>query len=262
MTLGQSLANARKSSGLTIDQLSAQTNIRVSLLKDFEANQFMNSGGDTYARGHLRSIAKVLKVDPELFLSEFDSEHAQAARPIHDQLVENSATFALPERSKFTQRQLVTFSLIGILTIGIITFTIDNLKQSASAPKPISKVTATPNANSTASTKPSATASTKASASTSTNSNASNKTYSSGTGVAVQLSAVNGSSWLFVTDKDGVTLYSGRASQGETFQFSSTETVNLRIGNAGAVKLTVNGHELPSLGGNGEVVNVSYGVNS
>ncbi|MFM1750062.1 MAG: hypothetical protein RL658_203, partial [Actinomycetota bacterium] len=30
----------------------------------------------------------------------------------------------------------------------------------------------------------------------------------------------------------------------------------------GAVKLTVNGNELPSLGGDGEVVNVSYGVNS
>jgi cytoskeleton protein RodZ len=59
-----------------------------------------------------------------------------------------------------------------------------------------------------------------------------------------------------------VTLYSGRAAQGQTFDFSSTELVNLRIGNAGAVKLTVNGKEVPSLGGDGEVVNVSYGVNS
>ena len=60
----------------------------------------------------------------------------------------------------------------------------------------------------------------------------------------------------------GITLYSGRATQGQVFQFSSTESVNLRIGNAGAVKLTVNGKEVPPLGGNGEVVNVSYGVNS
>lgn len=249
MTLGQSLAATRKSSGLTIDNLSEQTNIRASLLKEFEANNFANAGGDTYARGHLRSIARVLKVDPELFLSEFDSEHAQAARPIHDQLVENNATFALPERSKISQKQLVTFSLVGILTIGVITFAIDNLKQSAKAPKPAV----------TASTKPAAS---KSATPIQSQSTSTSKTYSSGTGVDVKLAAINGSSWLFVTDNAGTTLYSGRASQGETFEFSSTETVNLRIGNAGAVKLTVNGHEVPALGANGEVVNVSYGVNS
>jgi hypothetical protein len=80
--------------------------------------------------------------------------------------------------------------------------------------------------------------------------------------VLVKLEAITGSSWLYISDADGVTLYSGRASQGEVFEFSSTETVNLRIGNAGAVKLTVNGKEVPSLGVDGEVVNVSYGVNS
>ena len=256
MTLGQSLTNARKASGLNIDQLSAQTNIRASLLKEFEANNFINAGGDTYARGHLRSIARILKVDAEPFLAQFDEEHAQIQRPIHDQLVENNATFALPERSKFTQKQLITFSLIGILTIGIITITIDNLKQSASAPKPKATMSASAKPSEKATPKVSA----SAAASATTNSQA--KVYSSGSGVSVKLNAINGSSWLFVTDKAGVTLYSGRASQGESFEFSSTETVNLRIGNAGAVKLTVNGHELPSLGANGEVVNVSYGVNS
>ena len=65
-----------------------------------------------------------------------------------------------------------------------------------------------------------------------------------------------------MSDAAGITLYSGRATQGETFLFSSTETVNLRIGNAGAVKLTVNGKEVPPIGVDGEVVNLSYGVNS
>ena len=87
-------------------------------------------------------------------------------------------------------------------------------------------------------------------------------TYSSGSGVMVKLEAATGSSWLFVSDAAGTTLYSGRASQGQVFEFSSTETVNLRIGNAGAVKLTVNGKEVSPLGVDGEVVNVSYGVNS
>ena len=47
MTLGQALIDARKSAGITIDQLSSKTNIRASLLSEFENNIFINSGGDT-----------------------------------------------------------------------------------------------------------------------------------------------------------------------------------------------------------------------
>ena len=248
MTLGQALKDARKSAGITIDQLSSKTNIRASLLSEFENNIFINSGGDTYVRGHLRSIARVLGVSSEDLLVQFDNEHAQEARPIHDQLVANNATFALPEKSKITNKQLITFSLVAIISIFVISFTVNNFKQTASNPKP--KATAT------------VTSSPTPSASASSTEVAKPNSYSSGTGVSVKLEAVNGSSWLFVSDKNGVTLYSGRASQGQIFDFSSTEVVNLRIGNAGAVKLTVNGKEVPSLGGNGEVVDVTYGVNS
>ena len=248
MTLGKALVDARKSAGITIDQLSSKTNIRASLLSEFENNNFQNAGGDTYARGHLRSIARIVGANSEELLLQFDKEHAQEARPIHDQLVENNATFALPEKSKITNKQLITFSAVGIFAIFVISFTVNNLKQTASSPKPKATATVT--------TSPTPTASASSTEVAKPNS------YSSGTGVSVKLEAVNGSSWLFVSDKNGVTLYSGRASQGQTFDFSSTEEVKLRIGNAGAVKLTVNGKEVPALGGNGEVVDVTYGVNS
>ena len=248
MTLGKALVDARKSAGITIDQLSSKTNIRASLLSEFENNNFRNAGGDTYARGHLRSIARIVGANSEELLLLFDSEHAQEARPIHDQLVENNATFALPEKSKITNKQLITFSVVGIFAIFVISFTVNNLKQTASSPKPKATATVTNSPTPTASA--------------SSTEVAKPNSYSSGTGVSVKLEAVNGSSWLFVSDKNGVTLYSGRASQGQIFEFSSTEEVNLRIGNAGAVKLTVNGKEVPALGGNGEVVDVTYGVNS
>ena len=248
MTLGKALVDARKSAGITIDQLSSKTNIRASLLSEFENNNFQNAGGDTYARGHLRSIARIVGANSEELLLQFDKEHAQEARPIHDQLVENNATFALPEKSKITNKQLITFSVVGIFAIFVISFTVNNLKQTASSPKPKTTATVTPSPTPTASA--------------SSTEVAKPNSYSSGTGVSVKLEAVNGSSWLFVSDKNGVTLYSGRASQGQTFDFSSTEEVKLRIGNAGAVKLTVNGKEVPALGGNGEVVDVTYGVNS
>lgn len=250
MSLGQSIIQARKSAGITLEQLSAQTNIRQSLLIEFENNNFSNAGGDTYARGHLRNIAKVLNISAEKLLSQYDEDHAQVVRNIHDALVENNATFAMPEKSKISQKQLLIFSGVGIFLILIASLVVNNLKQSAESPKATPKPSISTSAKATPT--PVATVTTTEAATT----------YSSGTGVEVKLTAVNGSSWLFVSDKGGTTLYSGRASQGQSFIFSSTETINLRIGNAGAVKLTVNGREVAPLGGNGEVVNVSYGVNS
>ena len=248
MSLGQDLSSARLAAKLTIEDLAKRTNLRASLLSEFEANQFINAGGDIYARGHLKSISRALGIDAEILLSAYDAEHAHNVRPIHEQLVENSATFSLPERNKLTQKQLITYSVIGIVVLILASATINNLKQSASSPKPAVSKSAAPTPSVSASPTPSVAASAN--------------TYSSGTGVTVQLAAVNGSSWLFVSDDAGTTLYSGRASDGQVFEFSSTNQVNLRIGNAGAVKLTVNGKEVPTLGGDGEVVNVSYGVNS
>jgi cytoskeletal protein RodZ len=250
MNLGQLISSARNSAKLTVDSLSTATSIRPSLIKEFEANNFINAGGDAYARGHLKNIARALNVDPEVLLHQYDEEHAQAKRAIHEQLVENSATIALPERKKLTNKQLAIYSGIGIFLLLLTSVVVNSLKQSASAPKP--KPSATASATPTKSAEPSAQPTVDATA----------NTYSSGSGVMVKLEAATGSSWLFVSDAAGTTLYSGRASQGQVFEFSSTETVNLRIGNAGAVKLTVNGKEVSPLGADGEVVNVSYGVNS
>ena len=246
MTLGKSLSDARKAAGMDLDALATKTNLRPALLREFEENNFLNAGGDTYARGHLRGIAKALNIAPDEFLDQYDQEHAHEEQKIHSQLVENSATFALQEKNRLTNKQLAIYSAIGIFLIFLTSVIINGLKQSADSPKP----------------KPSATASAIPSNSVTPSEAATPNSYSSGSGVLVKLEAVNGSSWLFVSDNDEVTLYSGRASQGQTFEFSSTESVNLRIGNAGAVKLTVNGKEVPSLGGDGEVINVSYGVNS
>ena len=136
MNLGQLISSARNSAKLTVDSLSTATSIRPSLLKEFENNNFIHAGGDAYARGHLRNIARALNIDPEILLKQFDEEHAQAKRAIHDQLVENSATIAMPERKKLTNKQLAIYSGIGIFLLLLTSVVVNSLKQSASAPKP------------------------------------------------------------------------------------------------------------------------------
>ena len=83
-----------------------------------------------------------------------------------------------------------------------------------------------------------------------------------GEGVEVIITATRAKSWLFVSDANGRVLFSGQISRGVTKTFTSGEQLNLKVGNAGGVDLSVNGTRVDQLGIDGQVVSVSYGVDS
>ena len=85
---------------------------------------------------------------------------------------------------------------------------------------------------------------------------------STGEGVEVIITATRARSWLFVSDSSGQTLFSGQISRGTSKTFTASEQLNLKVGNAGGVDLTVNGRNLDPIGVDGQVVSVSYGVDS
>lgn len=72
MSIGSELTAARERADMTIEQLSTSTRIRSGLLAAMEADDFSRCGGNFYARGHIRSIARVVKADPEALLAKFD----------------------------------------------------------------------------------------------------------------------------------------------------------------------------------------------
>jgi cytoskeleton protein RodZ len=76
VSIGSELTAARERVDMTIEQLSAATRIRTGLLVAMEADDFSRCGGNFYARGHIRAIARVVKADPAPLLAIFDAEHA------------------------------------------------------------------------------------------------------------------------------------------------------------------------------------------
>jgi hypothetical protein len=162
-----------------------------------------------------------------------------------DLLVENSV-MRLPEQArKVSWKVLATISVASLFVVGLAQIIISNTA-SVDIPAPV------------ASTTVSATPSPEATDSTSTE----QATVSTGTGVELIVTAERAKSWLFVSDATGRTLFSGQVSQGSTKTFSTDVSLNVKIGNAGGVDLTVNGKKVDSIGGDGEVVSVSYGVDS
>lgn len=71
-TPGSLIADALRQSGMTLDDLAQSTRLRRGLLEQMEADDFADTGGDVYARGHLRTIAGVLDIDPEALLAAYE----------------------------------------------------------------------------------------------------------------------------------------------------------------------------------------------
>ena len=248
MSLGSLIAKARKDAGLSLEDLAAKTNIRISVLSEIEKDNFEHCGGETYARGHVRNIASILKADQKEFIRLYEEEQGGETRSIKDLLVENSVMRLPAEARKVSWKVLVMISVVSLFAVGIAQVVISNVNTNE-------VVSATPSASS------SPTADETAAQSPSAEPSAEN-TFSSGTGVEVVINAVRAKSWLFVSDGAGSVLFSGQISRGSAKTFSSDSQLNFKVGNAGGVDLKVNGKKVPSIGVDGEVVSVSYGVDS
>jgi len=244
MSLGSLIAKARKDAGFSLEDLAAKTNIRINVLSEIEKNNFSHCGGETYARGHVRNIAAVLKADQKEFIRLYEEEQGGETRSIKDLLIENSVMRLPAEARKVSWKVLVLISVVSLFVVGIGQVVISNI-----------------NTNDVVGAAPFASASLSPAESPSAEPSA-ESTFSSGTGVEVVINAVRAKSWLFVSDASGRTLFSGQVSRGAVKVFSSDSQLNLKVGNAGGVDLKVNGKKVEAIGVDGEVVSVSYGVDS
>jgi cytoskeleton protein RodZ len=238
MSLGSMLTKARKDAGFSIDDLSDATNIRGALLREMEADEFTNCGGETYARGHLRNIAKKLNIDAQPFLDAYESEQGQSVRSIQDLWVENSLMEEPGEPRKASWKVLAGISVASLLVIGLaqVIFT-------SSSDSPIPTPITTPNATSSVSEDQS-------------------EIVSDGTKVEIVITASRARSYLLISDESGQALFDGQIAQGEEKIYSSTSKLTLKVGNAGAIDLKVNGKTVPPIGTSGQVVTVTYGLDS
>ncbi len=76
--VGPELAAARTRLALSVDQLAERTRIRPHVIESIEVDDFTPCGGDFYARGHLRTLARVLGVDVAPLLTAYDERYADA----------------------------------------------------------------------------------------------------------------------------------------------------------------------------------------
>lgn len=225
------LRAAREAAGLTVDQVSKKTNIRAGVIEDLEKNSVEVCGGIAYARGHIRSIARVIKADGDLLVAAFEAAQNIESTKIIDQLYANNVADRPKEKKVMKFSTLAAIAAV-ILGIGlIVTLAVGNITNTNN------KVEIKPSQ----STAPSATTSAMPTS-----------------GVNLVFTGVGGKTWIGIKDSTGKQIFDGQIKSGESQSFTDANSLNVTIGNAAAVKVTLNGSDLGVAGGYGEVVRFNY----
>lgn len=232
MTLGHFIKGARESAGLSLDELASRVSIRIGLLMEMEENDFVNCGGDTYARGHLRNIASHIFVDPQTLIDLYNEEHSSESRKIHDMLVENNVTRIPTERKTISPKKLAVASVSVLVAIALGQIILSN-----------STTTVIP----VATNSPSLTASPSPSVFEAVPTPDEIATASVNGEMTLTIAATRGSSNIHVV-AGGKTLFQDPIFQGDTKTFSAPTSISIYLSNAGDLDLTLNGEQLAPLG--------------
>ena len=225
MSIGDTLAEARRQSGLTVTQVSERTRIRETIIRGIEQNDFSACGGDFYARGHIRSIASVVGLDPAPLIQEYDEEHGPPAAIRAADVFEPAAPLRIKERRSLNWSVAMILALLVVVGYGVYHFV-----AAGSGGSGAKAVAVAPQATTTHSAAPKPTRSAASPA----------PTPSVPSDVVIQLTAVQ-DCWVFLTNDKGDTIYSGVVPAGSTQSWKETQAVNLRLGNPEGVVLEING---------------------
>lgn len=243
MSIGQTLAHARTKAGLTVDQVSEATRIRQPIVEGIEHDDFAGCGGDFYARGHIRTIARAVGIDPEPLVAEFDQAHGVTPAPSPTVIFE-------PERIKPERRLTPNWTAaMAAAVVVVLSFVVFHLVDGkGDDDKPVAAPSPTGPAQPTA---PQA-APVPAPPPSSVVAQAPPQ-------VKVRLDVVTGKSWVSVTDTTGKQVYfEGNLEKGATKEFADPTELKLVIGNADGVRLNVNGKDLGPASTKNSVVRLSF----
>ncbi|WP_030902494.1 helix-turn-helix domain-containing protein [Streptomyces sp. NRRL F-5126] len=253
--IGLALRRARIAAGLTIEGVSAATRVRVPIVHAIENDDFTRSGGDVYARGHIRMIAHEVGIDPGPLVEQFDTEHggrpattATPAAPLFE------AERIRPERRRPNWTAAMVAAIVAVA--GFVGFTAFHSSGSDGS----SKDTAATEAGgpSASASSPSPTHSKKGTTAPDPAASDSAIAAAPRDKVTVKLSAVDAKSWISAKAHNGKLLFDGILDKGQSKTFQDDKRVDLILGNAGAIELYVNGKKVDDQFRSGQVERLSY----
>ncbi|MFF0278463.1 MULTISPECIES: helix-turn-helix domain-containing protein [unclassified Streptomyces] len=248
-SIGRALQQARIAAGLTVEEVSASTRVRIPIVHAIEEDDFSRCGGDVYARGHIRTLARAVGLDPAALIEQYDAEHGGRPAPTPAApLFEAERIRPEPRRPNWTAAMVAAI----VAVVGFVGFTMFNGNEapkgtsaadggpapapekatSAGKPKPVKPTPPKPTESAIAAVPQDK--------------------------VTVKMTAAEGKSWISAKDANGKLLFDGLLLDGESKTFQDDERIDLVLGNAGAIELYVNGKKIDDKFESGQVERLTY----
>jgi cytoskeletal protein RodZ len=221
MSIGDALAEGRRQAGLTITQVSQRTRIRETIIRGIERGDLSGCGGDFYARGHIRSIAGAVGINPEPLIAEYDATMGAPQAISAADVFQPVTPVKLKERRRPNWTAAMALALVVIA--GIFAYQ-HFASHAAAAPK---THTSTHNNPSTAA-KPKVKASPAVAV------------HHHQRRLHITLTATK-DCWVQLTGARGATLFSGMVYAGNSMNWTERHNVTMTLGNPAGVKVRVNG---------------------
>ncbi len=229
--VGPQFAAARERLGLSVDELADRTRIRPHVIEAIEVDDFTACGGDFYARGHLRTLARVLGVEVAPLLAAYDERYADA--PIDPRRV-FEAELAGAGSIRATRGGPNWSVLVAAVMALVLCWSVARLVTGGadgSADQAALTGSGGPNHSRIAAAKP----------------------------VPVTLTAAGGGARVVVRDGAGTLVFSGGLSYGQKHTLQASPPVRIQSTD-GSVRVTVDGQDRGRMGPAGRPATQSYVV--
>jgi hypothetical protein len=218
VSIGETLAGARRQAVLTITEVSQRTRIRESIIRAIERDDFSACGGDFYARGHIRSIARVVGIDPVPLISAYDAEHGPLGAMRAADVFEPSTPIKIRER-----RSPSLGMIAAVVLLAIIGFSTYRLVSSHGSPGHAAAAMSRPAASARPTPRPSPSPSRRPA------------------DVVIRVAAVEDCWVLLTNSRNGSQIYMGVVPAGSSMTWTEKQAVQMVLGNPPGIVLTVNG---------------------
>lgn len=246
-SIGRALRDARLAANLTVEEVSHSTRVRVPIVYAIEEDDFSRCGGDVYARGHVRTLARAVGLDPAALVEQYDAEHGGRPAPTSAAPMFEAERIR-PERRRPNWTAAMVAAIVVV--VGFAGFTLFGQNGvgtgSGSAASGQASVRPPSRAPKPAPSKPAPIASESAIAAVPQDK------------VTVKLTAIDDKSWISAKARDGKLLFDGLLEKGDSKTFQDDERLDLILGNAGVIELFVNGKKVQDEFAPGQVERLTY----
>ena len=229
--IGPELVAARTRIGLTVDQLAERTRIRPHVIESIEVDDFAPCGGDFYARGHLRTLARVLGIDSAPLLTSYDQRYADA--PINPRRVFEAELATAHGSIRGTRGGPNWSVLVAAVMALVLAWSVARLIMDS----PVELRGTAPILNGSA--------------------GLANGGQQAAPAVPVVLNAAGGGAHVVVRDGSGKVVFNGNLAFGQTKTIQASPPVRVQSSD-GSLETTVGGQERGALGKTGQPAQNTY----